>query len=124
MIVLASSGAASLNTTEQVKVVDVFEVGEQLTFVIRFPPGWSLMEVVCEAPLNDAAIVAIWSAVILPAVALNVAVVDPEATDTEAGTLSAAALLESATAPPLLFDSATVQAPAAPLPRVAGEQFR
>src|SRR5205085_1298609 len=45
VIVLASSGAASLNTTEQVKVVDVFEVGEQLTFVIRFPPGWSLMEV-------------------------------------------------------------------------------
>ena len=40
---------------------------------------------------------------------MNVAVVDPDATTTEAGALKTLLLLESATVPPLLRDRITVQ---------------
>jgi hypothetical protein len=47
------------------------------------------MDVVREEPLNDAVMVAVWSAVMTPVIAVKVAVVEPAGTDTDAGTVSA-----------------------------------
>jgi hypothetical protein len=58
--------------------------------------------------------------VIVPAVAVNVAVVLPAPTVTEAGTVNAAALLDSVTVAPPVFDTVTVQVELPPDPRLAG----
>ena len=58
-------------------------------------------------PFNAADSVAVWPAVIVPAVAMNVAVVDPAATTTEPATVNAAVLLDRVTVPPLVFDRVT-----------------
>ena len=52
--------------------------------------------------------------------AVNVAVVLPAPTVTEAGTASAAALLASVTVAPPVFDTVTVQVALAPDPRLVG----
>jgi hypothetical protein len=53
-------------------------------------------------------------------VAVNVAVVLPATTVTEAGTVNAAALLDSVTVAPPVFDTVTVQVELPPDPRLAG----
>ncbi len=58
----------------------------------------------------------------VPVVALNVPVVEPDATVTEEGTDNAPALLESDTVPPLDLDSVTVQLDVPELPRLVGLQ--
>ena len=60
---------------------------------------------------------------IVPAVAVNVAVVLPEPTFTDAGTGNPAALLDKPTVAPPVFDTVTVQVVLAPLPRLAGLQL-
>ena len=57
---------------------------------------------------------------IVPAVAVNVAVVLPAPTVTEAGTVNAAALLDSVTVAPPVFDTVNVHVELAPDPRLAG----
>jgi hypothetical protein len=59
--------------------------------------------------------------VIVPAVAVNVAVVLPEATVTDAGTVNEAALLDNVTTAPPVFDTVTVHVKLPPDPRLAGE---
>ena len=68
---------------------------------------------VCALPFNVAVSVAVWLAAIVPAVAVNVAVVLPDATVTEAGTVNAAALLDSVTVAPAELDTVTVHVPLA-----------
>ena len=75
-------------------------------------------------PFNDAVSVAVWSVAIVPAVAMNVAVVDPVATATDPGTVSAAVLLDSVTVAPPVFVSVTVHVLVPPLLNVAGVQFK
>jgi hypothetical protein len=58
--------------------------------------------------------------VIVPAVAVNVAVVFPDPSVTEAGTVNEAALLDSATTAPPVFDTVTVHVEPAPEPRLVG----
>jgi hypothetical protein len=58
--------------------------------------------------------------VIVPAVAVNVAVVLPAPTVTEAGTVNAAVLLDRATTPAPVFDTVTVHVELTPDPRLAG----
>jgi hypothetical protein len=53
-------------------------------------------------------------------VAVNVAVVLPDPTATEPGTVSAAALLDSVTVAPPVFDTVTVHVALAPEPRLVG----
>jgi hypothetical protein len=65
-------------------------------------------------PFNDAVTVAAWSLAITPALAEKIAVLAPEATETDAGTVTSALLLESATVPPLDPESETVQVLEAP----------
>ena len=57
---------------------------------------------------------------IVPAAAVNVAVVLPDPTVTEAGTVSAPALLDSVTVVPPVFDTVTVHVELPPDPRLAG----
>src|ERR1019366_7108815 len=78
------------------------------------------IDVVCVLPFNVAVSVAVWSVAIVPAVAVKVAAVEPAATATDPGTVSAAVLLDSVTVPPLVFVSVTVQVLVPPLPSVAG----
>ncbi len=81
--------------------------------------------VICELPLYEAVTTAIWFVVNVPAVAIKFASVAPAATFTVAGTVSAAALLDSVTViPPELAacDRVTVQAAVAPGVRLAGLQ--
>jgi hypothetical protein len=59
----------------------------------------------------------------VPAVAVKVAVVLADATVTEAGTLSAPTLLESATVVPPACETVTVQVELPPEPRVEGAQL-
>ena len=80
----------------------------------------SEIEVVCALPFSVAVMVAAWSLVIVPAVAVNVAVVLPDPTVTEAGTVSAPALLDSVTVVPPVFDTVTVHVELAPEPRLVG----
>jgi hypothetical protein len=58
---------------------------------------------------------------IVPAAAVNVAVVLPDPTVTEAGTVSAPALLDRVTTAPPVFDTVTVHVKLPPDPRLAGE---
>jgi hypothetical protein len=62
--------------------------------------------------------------VIVPAVAVNVAVVLAAPTVTEAGTVSVEALLDSATVAAPVFDSVTVQVEVPPDPRLFGLHVR
>ena len=57
---------------------------------------------------------------IVPAVAAKVAVVLPDPTVTEAGTVSAAALSDNVTVAPPVFDTVTVHVELPPDPRLAG----
>jgi len=59
--------------------------------------------------------------VIVPAVAVNVAVVLEDPTVTEAGTVSVAALLDSATVAPPVFDTVAVHVELAPEAKLVGE---
>jgi hypothetical protein len=58
--------------------------------------------------------------VIVPAAAVNVAVVLPELTVTEAGTVNTVTLLDSVTVAPPAFDTVTVQVAFAPDPKLVG----
>jgi hypothetical protein len=75
---------------------------------------------VCVLAPNVAVTVAVRSLVIVPAVAVNVAVVLPDPTVTEDGTVSAAALSDRVTVAPPVFDTVTVQVELPPDPRLAG----
>ena len=55
--------------------------------------------------------------------AVNVAAVAPDGTATDAGTVSPAALLDSATVAPPVFDTVTVHMLVAPEPKVEGVQL-
>ena len=56
--------------------------------------------------------------------AVNVAVVLPDTTVTEAGTVNDAALLDNATVAPPAFDTVTVHVALPPDPRLAGAHIR
>jgi hypothetical protein len=75
---------------------------------------------VCVLPFSVAVMVAVWLLAIVPAVALKLAVVLLDPTATEAGTVNAAALLDSVTVAPPVFDTVTVQVALPPDPRLAG----
>ena len=77
---------------------------------------------VCVLPFSAAVSVAVWLAVIVPAVAVNVAVVLPDATVTEAGTVNAAVLLDRVTVAPAALDTVTVHVALADDARLAGLQ--
>ena len=79
------------------------------------------MDVVCDAPFNEAVTTAVSLAPMIPAVATNVADVEPGATATDGGTPRELVLLERATAPPPAFESVTEQSALEPEARLAGE---
>jgi hypothetical protein len=84
--------------------------------------GASLSEAFCTELFNEAVTTAVWELETVPAVALNVALVAPGATDTCNGIVSAAALPASATAVVVLAarPNVTAQLALAPEARVVG----
>jgi hypothetical protein len=82
----------------------------------------SEIEVVCVLPFSVAVMVADWPLMIVPAVAVKVAVVLPAATVTEAGTVNPAVLLDRLTIGPFVFDTVTVHVEVPPDPRLVGLQ--
>jgi hypothetical protein len=79
---------------------------------------FSEIDVVREDPFNDAVTVAVSSCRMLPAVTVNVAVDDPDATTADEGALRAMLPVEIATVPPLLRDNVTVHVALPPLSRL------
>jgi hypothetical protein len=93
--------------------------------LVRTGPGTSWTVAACEELLYVARIVAVAADVMVPAVAVKLAAVEPAVTITEAGTGSRALLLDSVTVAPALngdADSVTVQELDCPEPRVVGLQ--
>ena len=84
----------------------------------------SVTEAVREVPFSEAVTVTVCPLEMEPAVAVKVAVVAEAPTVTEAGRLRAALLLVSATVPPPVCDSVTVQVLDCPALRLAGVQAR
>jgi hypothetical protein len=62
--------------------------------------------------------------VIVPAVAKKIAVVFPDPTVTDAGTVKEAALLDSVTVAPPVFETVTVHVELPPDPRLAGAHVK
>jgi len=111
-------------TVQVVAAPDPRLVGEQLN---RFTTvgATSEMPADCELPFSDAVTETVWSEAMVPAVAVNVEVLEPAATLTDAGTVSNPLLLLSDTdTPPVpaAFDSVTVQDELAPEVRLVGAQ--
>lgn len=106
------AGAAFVRVT--VQLVVAFELtlaGVQLNELTESGPVSDRVKL-SDPPFRVAVTTAVWSEVKVPAVAVRVAVVAAAATVTDAGTLSAALLLERDTeAPPVgaAFDNVTVQ---------------
>ena len=97
------------SVTVQIADAPAFKVAGEHTRELTVTEPVSVTEAVCDVPLSRAEMVADWSVENTPAVAVKVALVDPAPTDTDAGTVRAELLLESATVPPLAFESVTVQ---------------
>jgi hypothetical protein len=100
-------------------------VCETVTVQVELPPDTTLvgthatplttvavaseMVAVCVLPFSVAVMVAVWSLVNVPAVAVKVAVVLADPTVTVLGTVSAVTLLDSVTIAPPVCDTVTVQ---------------
>jgi hypothetical protein len=94
---------AAVNDTEQLDVPGaLIAVGLHARERKDTAGGARLMEVVAEPPLHVAVRVAVWAEEMVPAVAVNVADVEPAGTSTDEGTVRLELLLLSATvAPPV-----------------------
>ena len=86
--------------------------------------GVKVNKATADAPPREAVIVAPWLFETAPAVAVNVAVVLDTPTVTELGTVSVAALLDSVTVAPPVFEIVTVQVEVAPEARLVGVHAR
>ena len=121
-------GAAPESVTVQVEAApDTTVAGAQPRLLTVTAAGVTVTLAVFELPLSDAVTVTAWFAVTVPAVAVNVALVAPDATVTDAGAVSAVLLSETVTADPPLGaapESVTVQVEAAPETTLAGAQPR
>ena len=92
-------GAAWASVTVQLDVApDTTLPGEHCNPVTLI--GVTVTAAVAEPPFREAVSVTLWLAVTLPAVAVKVPEVDPAATTTEAGTVSAALLDDNVTVEP------------------------
>ncbi len=98
-------------------------VGAQASDVKAGGVDTSVKDCVWELPFSDAVMTAVWLVDIVPAVAVKLDHVAPDATFTEAGTVSAAALLESDTVippEPAACDSVTVHEDVLPELKLVG----
>ena len=84
----------------------------------------SVIDADCVDPFNDAVTVATWSVAIVPAIAVNVAVIAPDGTATDAGIARAALLSDSATIPPEMLERVTAHVLAAPAFKDVGVQLK
>lgn len=115
--------AALLRLTLQVAVPDEDRLVGAQPSAAGTVGASSETDVCCEPPPKVAVTTAVWSLVIVPAVAVKPALLDPAVTVTEPGTLNPAVLLDSKTDAlpgPAALDRVTVQLAVSPDERVDG----
>ncbi len=119
--------AALVRVTVQVDVPDVPRLDGLHETALTWTTATSEMFAVRVLPFSEAVMVAVASLLTVPAVAVKVALEEPEFTVTLPGTLNVPELLERPTeSPPLpaAFDKVTVQLEVAAVPRLAGVHDR
>jgi hypothetical protein len=117
--------AASVSVTVQAEAPGAFTLAGVQNTPLRTVAISKLTEAVVVWPLQLAVTVAVWSLLKVPAVAVNVPLLDPVLIVTLAGTLSTPRLLDKATVAALVaaLVSVTVQLALCPVPRVPGVQL-
>ena len=120
------AGAAPLSVTVQVEVPGAFTLAGVQDRPLRVVAAFRFTDAVLVCPFQLAVTVAVWSLVTVPAVALNVPLLDPVLIVRLAGTLNTPRLLDKVTVAVLVaaLVSVTVQVALCPLPRVPGVQLK
>jgi hypothetical protein len=110
----------------QVEVPGAFTLAGVQDTPLRVVAAFKFTDAVRVCPLQLAVTVAVWSLLTVPAVAVNVPLLDPVLIDMLAGTLNRAKLLDSVTVAALVaaLVSVTVQVALCPLPNVPGVQLK
>ena len=118
--------AASLKVTVQVEVPGAFTLAGVQVRLLSATAEFKLTDVVRVCPLQFAVTVAVWSLATVPAVAVNVPLLDPVLIVMLAGTLNAPRLLDNATVAALVaaLVNVTVQVELCPVPRIPGVQLK
>jgi hypothetical protein len=118
-------GAVSLSVTVQADVPGALTFAGIQDKALRTVAAFKLTEAVAVWPLQLAVTVAVWSLLNVPAVAVNVPLLDPVPIVMLAGTLNRPRLLDKATvaAPVAALVRVTVQVALCPVTRVPGVQF-
>jgi hypothetical protein len=118
-------GAASLSVTVQVEGPGASTLAGVQDKLVRVVAAFKLTEAVAVCPLQLAVTVAIWSLLRVPAVAVNVPLIDPVLIVMLVGTLNRPRLLDRATVAGLVavLVSVTVQVALCLLPRASGVQL-
>jgi hypothetical protein len=118
-------GAASLRVTVQVEVPGAFTLAGVQDKPLSVRAAFRFTDAVLLCPFQLAITVAVWPLLIVPAVAVNVPLLDPVLIVILAGTLNRPRLLDKATVAVLVVAllSVTVQVAFCPVPRVPGVQF-
>jgi hypothetical protein len=117
--------AASVSVTVQAEVPGALTFAGEQNTPPRTVAAFKLTEAVAVWPLQVAVTVAVWSLLNVPAVAVNVPLLDPVVIVMLAGTLNRTRLLDNATVAALVaaLVSVTVQVALCPVPRVPGVQL-
>jgi hypothetical protein len=119
-------GAVSFSVTVQVDVPGALTLAGVQDRPLSTVAAFRLTEAVAVWPLQLAVTVAVWSLLNVPAVAVNVPLLDPVPIVMLEGSLSRPRLLDNATVAALVaaLVSVTVQVALCPLSRVPGVQFK
>ena len=117
--------AASLSVTVQVDVPGAFTLAGVQDIPLSTVAAFRFTDAVLLSPLQLAVTVAVWSLLTVPAVALNVPLLDPVLIVMLAGTLNTPRLLDNVTVAVVVaaLVSVTVQVELCPVPRVPGVQL-
>ena len=117
--------AASLSLTVQVEAPGALTLAGVQDTPLRTVAAFRFTDAVAVCPLQLAVTVAVWSLLKVPAVAVNVPLLDPVLIVMLEGTLNRPRLLDKATVAKLVaaLVSVTVQIAFCPVPKVPGRQF-
>jgi hypothetical protein len=118
-------GAALLRATVQVEVPGAFTLAGVQDKPLGVVAAFRFTDAVLLCPFQLAVRVAVWSLLIVPAVALNVPLLDPVLIVMLAGTLNTPRLLDNVTVAVLVAAllNVTVQVALCPVPRIPGVQL-
>ena len=118
-------GAAMLRMTVQVEAPGAFTLAGAQDRPVRVVPAFRYTDALMLCPFQFAVTVAVWSLFTVPAVAVNVPVLEPALIVRLAGTLNRFRLLDKATVAALVAAllRVTAQVALCPVPRIPGAQL-